>query len=240
MRAFLGLTYPKPNKDASDRGQITYDAKCASCHGPLARGGEKGPNLVRSEVVLHDNGTGNLISTVVRKGRITREMPAFPMLSSEEIADLTQFLQMQVELVANRGLYERVNVTTGDVKAGEDFFFGKGKCSSCHSLTGDLKGIGARAAKNDELQGRFLFPTTTRPRRATVYLPSGESVVGTLKQMGEFVVSLEDESGSVRSWPRSTVRLVLGEDPLAAHEAVLRQYSDRDVHNMTAFLRTVK
>jgi len=240
MRAFLGLTYPKPNKDASDRGQVIYDARCASCHGPLARGTAYGPNLVRSELVVHDNGSGDQVGPLVRQGRISRNMPAFPELSAAEIADLTQFLQMQVELVANRGLYERTNATTGDVAAGKDFFFGKGKCSTCHSITGDLKGIGSRSTKTDELQGRFLFPTTTRPRQAKVTQRDDRVVSGTVKQLGEFDVTIVDAAGVAHTWPRDEVKVELGPDPLAGHQAALELYTDRDVHNVTAFLKTIQ
>ena len=39
---------------AADRGRKVYAAECINCHGTHARGSDRGADLVRSEIVLHD------------------------------------------------------------------------------------------------------------------------------------------------------------------------------------------
>src|SRR6266852_3706042 len=139
-RDFLGLG-PAPDAAAAARGEKLYAPNCAFCHGEKARGAE-GPNLVRSALVLHDE-KGELIGPVVLKGFPDKGMPEFSSFSEGQLYDIAQYLHMQVELVANRGLYKRLDVVTGDAKAGEAYFNGAGGCKSCHSVTGDLAHIAA-------------------------------------------------------------------------------------------------
>src|SRR5262249_42296632 len=146
IREFLGLG-TAPDRDAATRGEKLYTSNCAFCHGEKARGAE-GPNLVRSTTVLHDE-KGELIGPVITKGIADKGMPAFPSLAEGQLYDIAQYLHLQVELVANRGLYKRLNVVTGDPKAGAAYF--ASNCTSCHAATGDLAHIGGRYAA-DQLQ----------------------------------------------------------------------------------------
>src|SRR4029079_2424273 len=147
-----------------------------------ARGAE-GPNLVRSVTVLHDE-KGETIGPVVLKGFPDKGMPAFPNFAEGQLYDIAQFLHLQVELVANRGIYKRLNVVTGDAKAGEAYFNGAGGCKSCHSPTGDLAHIAGRFPV-EQLQNRFVWPGGggfgggrggARAQKVTVKLPSGQTV----------------------------------------------------------------
>jgi hypothetical protein len=188
-----------------------YAPNCAFCHGEKARGAE-GPNLVRSAVVLHDE-KGELIGPAILKGFPDKGMPAFPNFAEGQLFDLAQFLHLQVELVANRGLYKRLNVVTGDASAGEAYFNGAGGCKGCHSVTGDLAHIGTKYPP-ETLQTRFVWPGgggfgggRGAPQKVTVTPPSGQSVSGIVKQMDDFNLSLYDAAGSrSRFWRRSTTR----------------------------------
>ena len=241
-REFLGLG-PAPDTAAAARGEKLYASNCAFCHGEKARGAE-GPNLVRSAVVLHDV-KGEMVGPTVLKGFPDQGMPAFPNLTEAQLYDISQFLHLQVELVANRSTYKRLNVVTGDAKAGQAFFDGPGGCGNCHSVTGDLAKIGAKY-QADQLQNRFIWPGAggggrgpARARKVTVTLPSGESIAGTLKQMDDVNLSMYDAAGNYRSWPRAALKVAL-DDPLAAHRALLAKYTDADMHNLTAFLAGLK
>jgi len=242
LREFLGLG-AAPDVSAAARGEILYAANCAFCHGAKARGAE-GPNLVRSALVLHDE-KGERIGPVVAKGVLEKGMPAFPNFIEGQLYDIAQYLHLQVELVANRGLYKRLNVVTGDAKAGEAYF--NAHCGSCHSVSGDLAHIGGRYPA-DQLQNRFVWPGAggfgrggggARSRKVKVTLPSGESVIGALKQIDDFNVSLYDSVGYYRSWPRDTVKIEI-EDRLSGHRQLLEKYTDQDMHNLTAYLVTLK
>jgi mono/diheme cytochrome c family protein len=237
-RDFLGLGAP-PDPAAAARGEKIYTANCAFCHGEKARGASA-PNLVRSAIVLHDE-KGETIGALVSKGVPEKGMPAFAALTEGQLYDVAQYLHMQVELVANRGLYKRLNIVTGDAKAGEAYFNGAGGCAACHSITGDLAHVASKYAP-DALQNRFVWPGGrggVRGRKVTVTLSSGEKIPATLKQLDDVEVSVYDSTGRYRSWPRDQVKLDL-EDTLAAHRALLEKYSDAEMHNLTAYLVTLK
>jgi cytochrome c oxidase cbb3-type subunit III len=238
-REFLGLG-PAPDAAAAARGEKLYASNCAFCHGEKARGAE-GPNLIRSVVVLDDE-KGERIGATIRKGRPEQGMPAFPNFTDAELNDLAQFLHLQVELVANRGLYKRLNVVTGDRAAGEAYFNGAGGCKSCHSPTGDLAHIGSRYPP-DQLQSRFIWPGGGRgggrTQKVTVTPANGPAVTGTLRRIDDFDVSIYDAAGNYRSWPRQEVKVEI-EDRLVGHRQLLDKYTDRDMHDLTAYLVTLK
>ena len=243
IRDFLGLGTP-PDPAAAERGAPLYAASCAFCHGPKARGAE-GPNLIRSEVVLHDE-SGDKIVPYLQKGNPEKGMPAFSRLTEAQAKDIAQFLHMQVEMAANRGTYKRLNIVSGNISRGEAYFNGEGKCATCHSITGDLAKIGGKLPP-DVIQNRFLWPggggfgAPTRKRIATVTLPDGTTVKGTIKMLDDFNVSLYDEAGNYHSWPRqhSNVKITV-EDPLKAHRELLDKYTDDVMHDLTAYLVTIK
>jgi cytochrome c oxidase cbb3-type subunit 3 len=242
-REFLGLG-PAPDAAASARGEKLYAPACGFCHGDKARGAA-GPNLVRSVVVLDDE-KGELIGPIISQGRPDKGMPAFASFTKDQLYDIAQYLHMQVELVANRGLYKRLNVVTGDAKAGEAYFNGAGGCKNCHSPTGDLSKIGARY-QPEQLQTRFIWPggggfgagRGGNAQKVTVTLPSGETVAGTVRRLDDFDISLYDSKGIYHSWSRETVKVQL-EDKLVGHRELLDKYTDKDMHNLTAYLVTLK
>src|SRR3954471_16558955 len=152
-REFLGLGAP-PDAAAAERGSKIYGSSCSFCHGAKATGGDTGPDLVRSSLVLHDE-KGELIGPVVHNGRVDRGMPQFASFSNTELYDLAQFLHQRVEFAANRGTYKILDVITGDAKAGEAWFEGAGGCANCHAPTGDLAHI-ATKLNPPELQQTLL------------------------------------------------------------------------------------
>ena len=137
-----GRAYPTYAAGAVERGQKQFLATCAFCHGSNAKGGESGPDLLRSPVVLDDD-HGDHIGPIVLNGRPEKGMPKFP-LSTEQISDISAFLLDRVKAASERGTYEILNIVTGDPKAGEAYFNGPGGCTKCHSVTGDLAHIGSK------------------------------------------------------------------------------------------------
>jgi len=243
-REFLGLGAP-PDAAAAERGAKTYAASCSFCHGAKATGGDTGPDLVRSSLVLHDE-KGELIGPVVHNGRVDRGMPQFASFSNTELYDLAQFLHQRVELAANRGTYKILDVITGDAKAGEAWFRGAGSCAKCHSPTGDLAHIGSKLSPAD-LQQTLLYPAararssgSEKAQKVTVTWASGKQISGTLKKLDDFDVSLYDEAGYFHSIALTDGITVAVEDPLAAHRELLDKYTDADMHNITAYLARLK
>jgi cytochrome c oxidase cbb3-type subunit 3 len=238
-REFLGLG-PAPDAAAAKKGEPLYKQNCAACHGENARGSQ-GPNLVRSVVVLHDE-KDEEIGPVIKVGRAQGGMPAFPQLSAEDIHDISQYLKLQVELAANRGTYGSTygdlrNKVTGNPKAGESFF--KTNCTGCHSAAGDLAKIGSKFQQAAQLQQRFLWPVQPGPAKATVITAASQRVTGTVVKNDDFYISLYDPSGEYHEWSKDQVKVEI-EDKMQGHRALLAKYANADIHNMTAYLVTLK
>jgi hypothetical protein len=213
--------------------------------------------LVRSVLVLDDE-KGILISPVLREGRPDQGMPK-PNLTEVQINDIVAWLHVQTYAAGHRSTYTFLDVVTGDSKKGETYFNTTGKCNTCHSVTGDLVAIGKKY-EPFALQSRWLQPRGDRggsgtvggggsapnasPRSAItviVTLPSGGSVSGTLDHIDDFNVSLRDSSGEYHSLARAgATPKVEVNDPLKAHRELLGQYTDADIHNVTAYLVTLK
>lgn len=239
LRDFLGLG-PAPDAAAAKLGEPLYKENCATCHGQNARGAQ-GPNLVRSPLVLHDE-KGKDIGEVVRSGRPQAGMPPFPDLTKDQIYDIAEYIHLQVELAANRGTYRQTydqerNQVTGNVEQGKLFF--QSNCASCHSVTGDLAHIGAKYPQTSVMLNRIAWPVSNEPRHAVVVNRSGQSVSGSLVKLDDFDVALRDDQGNYHSWPRSEVK-VETKDQLAGHRELLAKYSDADLHNLTAYLVSLK
>ena len=243
------VTGSKEDPAAVACGDKLYAQYCAGCHGASGKGGPGAPDLIRSLLVLDDE-KGILIAPVIREGRPDKGMPKLN-LTEPQIADLVAWLHVRTYAAGHRGTYTFGNVVTGDASKGQAYFNTTGKCASCHSVTGDLKGIGAKY-DSFSLQSRWLYPGNARRRRktganskgatptVTVTLPSGESISGKLDRIDDFAVSLIDASGSFHSFFRDGATRVEVHDPLKAHKEMLRTYSDADIHNMTAYLVTLK
>ena len=236
------ISRPVPPADAVERGQKQFVIQCGGCHGADARGDDNGPDLVRSEIVLDDE-QGNLIGPVVRKGRPNEGMPAFD-LPDAQIQDLAAFLRERTQAAINRNAYPILNVLTGDAKAGEAYFNGAGRCSTCHSAAGDLAGLGSRY-QPVQLQTRFLYPRGGRggappkPTTVTVTPRTGPAASGTLEAIDDFTVGLRDAEGYYRSFSRDAVKVDI-QDPLAAHVQLLKQYTNKNLHDVLAYLVTLK
>jgi mono/diheme cytochrome c family protein len=245
---------PTFNPDAVERGRQLLVSQCGFCHGPTARGGSSGPDLTRSELVQTDE-NGMQLGAFLLAGRPDRGMPKFD-LKPGEVSDLATFLHSTIYLASKRNLYKILDIVVGDPRAGEAYFNGTGRCATCHSPAGDLKGVGAKYDPAT-LQGRLLLPRG-RPAtpgipsaplyldptaiKATVMVPSGESVTGGLVRLTDFEVSLYDANAQrIRSWLRNgEVPKVAIVDPLQAHVDRLTKWTDADMHNMTAYLAGLK
>jgi cytochrome c oxidase cbb3-type subunit III len=247
MAALMGI--PPIDKQAVERGRKIFVPTCGFCHGNDARG-KNGPDLVRSPLALHDN-KGDALGPVIREGRPNRGMPAFPALTAEQITDISTFLHSRAADVTNRFAYKMGDLITGDAQKGAMFFNGDGHCANCHSTTGDLAHVASKYAP-EELQRRMLYPapneidmilgkavTPPKPSTVTVKLASGEQISGTLVHLDEFTVMLRDASGWERSFPRENA-VVEVQDPRAEHKALWAKLSDEMMHNLLAYLETLK
>jgi mono/diheme cytochrome c family protein len=234
-----GNAAPTHTSGAAAAGGSLFQQNCAFCHGRDAGGGETGPDLTRSKLVTSDV-AGDKIGDVVLHGRTEKGMPAF-QFSSEQIADLAAFIHsQQAKAMAQSGKRKGVDVSdlqTGNVEAGKAYFNGPGGCATCHSPTGDLAGIASRY-EGLQLEERMLYPKDVKSK-VTVTLPSGEKVSGILEYQDEFTVALRDATGKYQSWPTSEVKYAI-DAPVEAHVALFSKYTDADIHNLMAYIQTLR
>ena len=258
-------SFPAQQRDPADpaivaKGRAIYDTECRTCHGADLRGGERGgPNLLRLQVVLNDR-EGESILPIIQGTHKDRLSSA---LTADDVRVLATYIHSVLALAPGQGAPPpgppvELNVLVGDRVAGEKYF--AANCASCHSSTGDLRGIGARGLGVPQLQnlwiaggaarGRGAAPlagkrpppmTTRREALVTVTLPSGQKFEGRLERIDDFFVALTEADGTPRSFRRNgDVPKVEVRDPMEAHRQLLPKYTDKDIHNVTAYLAGLK
>ncbi len=248
---------PVVDPAAADRGRRTWASECINCHGTQARGNDNGPNLVRSVIVLRDR-YGSQIGPFLKKGHKLQSGAPGASLTEAQVQDLAHFLRQRVnDGLRGSPLFQAQNVLTGDAKAGATFFNGDGKCTTCHSTTGNLAGIGTRLEPID-IQQRFLFPQrgprragrpwprrrppppTTNVVRVTVTPPSGQALSGVLDPDGRLLRVASQEDGTQQTVRRVAGMKVERQDPFAFHIDLLDRLTDKNMHDIVAYLETLK
>lgn len=255
-------TFPAQQRPPGDpalieRGNGIYGVYCRACHGPDLRGGDLGgPNLLRSQLVLNDQ-AGEAIGPVIREGRVPANggtpMPPVQM-GDEDVRAVAEYIHSvlrsaQPQGAPPRGSQVELNLLVGDARAGERYF--ARECASCHSTSGDLAGIGARLTNIEQLQnswvaGRRLGSAAPDPARrvpkVTVRFADGRVEGGSLLRLDDFVVSFTASDGRYRSYTRRSagIAAVQVDDPLLRHRQLWSVLSDKDMHDVTAYLATLK
>jgi PQQ-dependent dehydrogenase (methanol/ethanol family) len=199
--------HAQPPSDQST-GEQLFGKMCAGCHGAGAAGGDRGPALVNSRSIR--NRSESQIQDLIRNGT-TGGMPGFPLPESQ-LKSLAQWVRS-------------LNVSAHDLKpegnnaAGEQFFFGKGQCSSCHMVRGrgksngpDLSDVGTQLNLRD-LQLALDNPDARVGSRsaaacpgwawcpqdpwsmATVRLRDGSSLRGYVRSQGQHDLQLQTSDG---------------------------------------------
>jgi cytochrome c oxidase cbb3-type subunit 3 len=257
-----GAVFPAQQRSPGDpaaieRGRALYSVTCSACHGVDARGGQLGgPNLLRSQLVLSDQ-DGELIVPVIQKGRPDKGMPPMPV-SEEDGKAVATYLHSVLASAGRQGSPPPVDtpppdILVGDATAGQAFF--TARCTACHSATGDLQGIATKVPDAKMLQNLWVSGGATMGRggrgggrganaptvSVTVTRASGEKVTGPVVRYDDFIVTLTDADGSIRSFRRDgDVPKVDIHDPLQGHRELLAVYTDKNMHDVTAYLVTLK
>jgi cytochrome c oxidase cbb3-type subunit III len=259
-------TFPAQQRPPGDpaliaRGKTLFEINCRLCHGADLRGGDMGGvNLLRSNLVLTDQ-HGELILPVVHGGRQNPgmpPMPPFPQIVDDDVKAIAEYIHSVAATMRGQGNPPPdsepvvLNILVGDANAGQAYF--GAKCASCHSATGDLQGIGVRYADPVQLQnswvaggagggrgGRGGGATGGSGVTVTVTTPSGQKLEGRLDRIDDFIVVLTPADGVQRSVRRTgDVPKVEVHDPLEGHRKLLTEYTDKDIHDVTAYLVTLK
>jgi mono/diheme cytochrome c family protein len=251
---FTQFTRELAPQDVLVRGKSLYDANCASCHAVDLRGGPKGTNLLRSGIALRDQ-HGELVGEAVVK-----HDPALSLVAADTVA-VAEYLHSIHATMSGQGSPPgrnptdiELNVLVGDAKAGEAAF--GSLCSSCHSVTGDLKGIGSKFEDARALQNGWVAGSTAAfagggrgggggvGSPATVTMADGSKLEGTLVRKDDFLVVLTLPDGTRKSMARNNgIPKVEVRDPREAHKKMVLQLDDpenKKMHDVTAYLWTIK
>jgi len=243
-----------------EKGNTLYGINCRLCHGPDLRGGDMGGvNLLRSPIVLSDQ-EGEAIYQVVHNGKQTEGLPPMPPLPlpEDDVKAIAAYIHSVAARMAGQGgpppgEAKELNILVGDAAAGKSYF--DANCASCHSTTGDMAGVAARYATPMALQNAWVAGggggrggrgggasgRTAKPVTAVVTARDGQRVEGRLVKIDDFLVTLELADGSERTFARSgNTPAVQITDPLDGHKQLWRKLTDKDIHDVTAYLVTLK
>jgi cytochrome c oxidase cbb3-type subunit III len=262
-------TFPNRQRQLADpatiqRGNTLYGINCRLCHGADLRGGDMGGiNLLRSALVLSDK-EGEQIVPVVKEGRQRPGMPPMPPipLPEEDVKAIAAYIHSVAATMAGQGgpppgpLVE-LNIVVGDPAAGQKYF--AANCASCHSPSGDLQGLASRYSSPMQLQNTWIGGNpqgggrggrgadtgaparVPKPVTAVVTTADGQRYEGRLDRIDDFIVTLTLPDGMPKTFRRNgDVPAVQITDPLEAHKKMLVKYSDKDIHDVTAYLVTLK
>lgn len=248
--------------EAVTRGKDSYNTTCGYCHGEKAKGGQVGPDLIRSDVSLRDEdgiGMAEYLKGAVHQKAVKLD------LTQPLVYDIAAYIHSRISNAASQrgdGILVDAVAKAGNAKAGEAYFNGAGGCTQCHSIDGNMKGIGS---KYDivTLQDRVAMPSRGGPGgrggggrgggapaagppspaaiSATVTLADGKKVEGTPVRVTDFEVTLRLADGTQKTWPREDgIPSVENHDPLAKHIEILKTMTDQRMHDLTAYLATLK
>jgi cytochrome c oxidase cbb3-type subunit 3 len=250
-----GQERPTGDPELIAKGKQSYEINCRGCHGADLRGGDMGgPNLLRSQIALSDR-EGEKIVPVI-EGSLPG-MPAIKM-PPEAAKATAAYVRSVLATIGVQGKppssTEPKTIVVGNAAEGQAYF--ATKCANCHSATGDLKGLATRISDPKMLQnawvagrermGRFggrggAGGRESKPVTVTVHQPSGESIDGKLIRIDDFLVTLEMPDGTTRTIRRDgNVPKVEVHDPLEAHRELLTVLTDKNMHDVTAYLVTLK
>jgi cytochrome c oxidase cbb3-type subunit III len=243
-----GAVRPPIDPAVVARGKTLYGINCQGCHGRDLRGGDLGgPNLLRSQVALSDQ-DGELIVPIIQGARQSMGMPRIE-LSLDDSKTVAAYVRSVIATIGVAGVppeaQKPLSIVTGNAVEGEAYF--NLKCKTCHSPQGDLQGIASRVNNPKALQNLWLAGTVrgaaskAAVATVTVTLASGVIVEGQLVHIDDFLVTLKQADGTQRSFRRDgNLPKVLVHDPLQAHKDLLPVYTDKDIHDLTAYLVTLK
>ena len=260
------LGRPVVDQAAQDRGRALWASHCISCHGSQARGSDTGPNIIRTETVNYDRfapQAGGVLGPFLKKGHPTQSQKPSASFTDAEIADLGNFLRARVnDTMRGSPIFTVGDIVVGDRKAGEAYFNGAGGCAKCHTASDrSLAGIATRIPAAVDLQQRMLFPGGGRgrggrggrgaapagaaapDRNAVTVRIEGQgvpTVSGALLEESDFFVTLRDADGVVRTVRRAPGLRVTRENPLQAHIDLLDRFTDTQIHDVVAYLETLK
>ena len=258
---------PPVDQAAHDRGRALWASHCIDCHGSQARGSDTGPNIIRSKTTNFDRSAqvaGSVLGPFLKAGHPTQSNKPSASFTDDEVVALANFLRERVnDTMRGSPLFTVGDIVVGDAKAGEAYFNGAGGCATCHNATTrSLAGVATRIPAPVDLQQRMLFPgqagrgrggrgargaapagpAPPNPNAITVAItsPSGPVVSGVLVEESDFYVTVRQADGTIRVVRRTPALKIAKTVPLQAHIDLLDRITDKQIHDVVAYLGMMK
>ena len=210
-------------KTTSAPGRRTFNSNCAACHGLDGRGNDKGADIAGSVKVRHLSDTQ--VSSIISNGIPGTGMPPFHNLNARQMGSLVRYLRiLQGKLEAR--------TPPGDATRGKGIFFGKGECSTCHTVSGEGGFLGPNlSAYGSAMSARAIRDEIVRPdrieaagyRSAMLTTRDGSRLEGIIRNEDNFSVQLQTKDGSFHFFQKSDLRAV---EPLG-HSLMPTNYRQR-------------
>ena len=180
----------------------------------------------------------------LKRGLPEKGMPAFATMPDSDLKDIAEFVHLQVEQVANRGSYHVLNILVGDAAKGQAYV--ANHCSPCHN-SATFMHFGSKFRSTEQLQKGWIWPArdpdsgdSRRAITAVVKTHDGNSIAGRVIRWSDFRITLVDSSGKTQQVDLNPgVDLKLN-NPLAAHQEMTMTLSNDEMHNVTAYLDSLK
>jgi len=226
-------------KSAVDGGRNVYNSSCAGCHGLDGRGGDKGINIATSATIKSFSDAQLL--GIVSNGVPGTGMPAFHSMGDNQIRAVVSYLRTMQGKVGSRTL-------PGDAKRGREVFFGKGACSSCHTISGEggftgpdlsayASGFSVQAIRDE------VTKTKRRPsegyRVAVLTLPNGDRLEGLIRNEDNFSLQFQTKDGAFYLLQKSDLQ---GLDRLETSwmpTDYTERLSESELNDLISYLMTV-
>jgi cytochrome c oxidase cbb3-type subunit 3 len=251
---------PVVDQAAHDRGRAIWARECVDCHGTQARGSDTGPNIIRTKTVNFDRSSptpGSVLGPFLKAGHKTQSGKPSPSFTDDEIVALAHFLRQCVnDTMRGSAVFTVGDILVGDRAAGEAYFNGAGKCATCHNATTrNLAGIGTRIPAPVDIQQRMLFPgsgaggrgrgaaaapTGANAITVAITAPTGPTLTGVLVEQSDFFVTLRLADGTTRAVRKVPGTKVVLTNPLQAHIDLLDAITDTQIHDLVAYLESLK
>lgn len=252
---FTQFTRELASPDVIARGKAVFNTNCSSCHATDLRGvPPKGHSLLHSIIALDDK-HGELIGA-----ELAKHAEPINLAGGDPVA-VAEYIHSVLATAGRQGGIPNapdgsdLNILVGDATAGEAYV--KANCLSCHSLSGDLKGIATKISDPRSLQSAWVSGSAGGGGRGfgggrggatggtgTVTFKDGKKLEGRITRKDDFIVIMTLSDGTRRSIARENgepkVDIV---DPQAAHKAMVMKMDDphnKNMHDVTAYLATLK
>jgi cytochrome c oxidase cbb3-type subunit 3 len=225
-------TAPAP---APARGRTLYETRCATCHGLDGHGGQApaigpGSNAAAS--------TDDRLRLVIRDG-LPGGMPAQgATLPAADIAALVQHLRQLQRVAADAAAS-----VAGDAAQGRELYFGKAHCARCHMTEGRGGFLGSDLSRTrlnaDAIRQAIVYPDATPTAKnalTTVYRRDGTQVVGLVRNIDNFSIQLQDETGKFHSFDKDAIKnYALQQRPLMPADYG-RTLTDAEIQNLVRYV----